>query len=76
MTSQNESHSFHIPSNDELPHKRRTSRFPWQSASCAPMLSSDIRIRTSNQQRDAFGVIECKRVIAITEPGKERFIYD
>ena len=44
MTSQNESHSFYVASNGELPHKKGTSQSSWQLASRTIMLSGGVRV--------------------------------
>ena len=49
MASQNESHSFYIPSNGELPHKSETSQSPWQPANRVIMLSGGIGVQTSGR---------------------------
>ena len=43
MASQNESHSFYVPSNGELPHRSGTNQSPWQPASHATMLSGGFK---------------------------------
>ena len=75
LSPYNEIHSLYLPSYGELPHGGGTSRSPWQSASCVPMLSSDTRFRTSSRQGGEFGIIKYKGAITVTKLYRERSIY-
>ena len=72
--SQNESNSFYVPSNHELPHGSGVSRSPWQPTSHTTMLSGGTRVQTSGLRGSTSGTIKCKGTIAITEFDGERSI--
>lgn len=74
MASQNEIHSFYVPSNGKLLHGCGTSRSPRQLASCTTMLLGGARVRTFDQWGGTSRAIKCNRTIMVIEFGGKRSI--